>query len=318
MKIFHQIIIIVLGLSLLYVAKDDVLRVYQNIISQDKKEVVNNTLNDAIENKDIVNGIKNDTSETKTVTKPSVVVESPGPLRVASALLGVSTINLSVADTIMFTNKARLNNGNLPALIENSKLNVSAQMKLNDMFARQYFEHESPSGKGASDLADEVSYEYIIIGENLALGNFKNDEALVAAWMASPGHRANILNTKYTQIGVAVGKGTFEGRETWMAVQHFGLPKSACPALDEVLHGVIQANQERIKTMDADLTLRRARIDSGAVYEGKSKNEQIEEYNKLVEIYNLLISETKIKIAEYNTGVNAFNSCITLYTESTS
>src|SRR6185369_15716694 len=117
----------------------------------------------------------------------------------------------------------------LPALKENALLDKAAKKKLDDMFAQQYFEHINPQGKGPSDLAKSVGYDYIAIGENLALGNFKNDAELVQAWMDSPGHRANILNKQYTEIGVAVGQGTYEGKKTWLAVQEFGRPTSSCP-----------------------------------------------------------------------------------------
>ena len=175
------------------------------------------------------------------------------------------------------------------------------------MFMRQYFEHTSPVGVEVSDLGKEVGYEFIIIGENLALGNFKDDQVLVDAWMASPGHRANILNTHYSEIGVAVGKNTFEGRTVWMAVQHFGLPKSACPQADHVLLSFISS-------MESDLSARRSLIDSGAVYQGQTEGEQIKAYNELVDIYNALILETKRKVAEYNKEVRIFNDCVASHT----
>jgi uncharacterized protein YkwD len=49
---------------------------------------------------------------------------------------------------------------------------------------------------GVGDLSKEVGYGYILIGENLALGNFKDEESWWKAWMDSPGHRANIFNNK--------------------------------------------------------------------------------------------------------------------------
>ena len=66
------------------------------------------------------------------------------------------------------------------------------------------------------------NYPYLAAGENLALGDFKNANELVAAWMASPGHRANILNGVYRDIGVATGFDAFEGRKTIIVVQIFG------------------------------------------------------------------------------------------------
>ena len=134
----------------------------------------------------------------------------------------------------------------MPALLENTKLDQSAELKAQDMLKNQYFAHTSPSGMAVGNLAEKVGYEFIAIGENLALGNFENDEALVQAWMDSPGHRANILNSRYQEIGVAVLKGVFEGRTTWLAVQHFGLPLSVCPSPQEGVKLTIDANQNKI------------------------------------------------------------------------
>ena len=96
------------------------------------------------------------------------------------------------------------------------------------MFEKEYFEHKSPSGIGASDIAHDVGYEFILVGENIALGNFDGDEALVQAWMDSPGHRANILNKRYTEIGIAAEKGLYQGKMMWLAVQIFARPMSLC------------------------------------------------------------------------------------------
>ena len=68
----------------------------------------------------------------------------------------------------------------------------------------------------------------------------------MTAWMNSPGHRANILNPHFQEIGVAVGKGMYEGHETWIAVQSFGMPLSACPASDANLKIKIDANNGMI------------------------------------------------------------------------
>jgi uncharacterized protein YkwD len=222
-----------------------------------------------------------------------------------------SNINsLSVDKVIYYTNQNRKDNSALRALTENTDLDRSAEIKVKDMFAEQYFEHVSPSGVSVSDLANEAGYEYVTVGENLALGDFTTNKELVDAWMASPGHRANILNTKYTEIGVAVGRGTYKGQQVWLAVQHFGTPKSSCPAIDETLHVSITTDQAKIDTMNADLATRKSHIDSGGEYNGQSPNQQIETYNSLVAIFNNLVKEVKAKVDTYNAEVRAFNTCV--------
>jgi len=308
MKLSYQILIIVFVVISLFVIKDDMGPIYDRVHSYAEKifKFNDNTLSSSNRDKSKIN---TGAPEAPAVPKKEV---TPGPLRVISNIFTSGSTNgeLSAKNVITITNRNRAENGSLPALKENAKLDASAEIKLKDMFAKQYFEHISPNGIGVSDLGKEVGYEYIIIGENLALGSFTSDKALVDAWMASPGHRANILNKHYTQIGVAVGKGTFEGKTTWLAVQHFGLPKDACPSTDEVLHGKITIDQQRARSMELDMAERRARIDSGAVYEGKTTNEQIEEYNNLVGIYNELVINLKQEINTYNEGIRALNACI--------
>jgi uncharacterized protein YkwD len=221
-----------------------------------------------------------------------------------------STKSLSIDKVIYYTNINRQENGGLVALTENTELDRSAEIKMKDMFAKQYFEHVSPSGVSVSDLANTVGYEYVTIGENLALGDFATDKELVDAWMASPGHRANILNKRYTEIGVAVGRGSYQGRQVWLAVQHFGAPKSTCPIIDEALHSSITTDQTKVDAMNAELATRKNHIDSGGEYNGQSPNQQIEAYNSLVATYNNLVKEVKAKVDTYNAQVRAFNTCV--------
>lgn len=198
----------------------------------------------------------------------------------------------------------------IPPLKESLKLNASAAIKVEDMFKNQYFSHYSPTGQGVGDLAKIVGYDFILIGENLALGNYKDDQSLVLAWMESKGHRENILNEKYQEIGIAVKKGIFEGKETWIAVQHFGLPISACPQPDEKLLAQIEENQNQIEEIEKELTKLRAEIRRARPKWGENFRQKIENYNLLVSEYNSLVSKTQILIENYNNQVSAFNECL--------
>jgi uncharacterized protein YkwD len=293
MKRFYQIVILIFFVLSLLIAKDDVFRVVGNVSSYFDKNIGSPIIELA----------------KKEVALPGKV-DTPGPLRVVSNILSTNNIKLSKDDVIVLTNKYRKDNGNLKPLVENQKLDLSAEKKLQDMFANQYFEHQSPGGKGVGDLGDEVGYKYILIGENLAMGNFKDDASLMGAWEASEGHRANILNIHYTDIGVAVGKGKFEGKDIWMAVQHFGEPRSICPAIDQILYGKIAINQNKISEMEADLTTRRDMINKGVVYQGNTPYEQVDIYNSLIIPYNNLINITKQEIDTYNNQINNFNTCL--------
>ncbi|MBI2096741.1 MAG: hypothetical protein HYT40_01115 [Candidatus Sungbacteria bacterium] len=233
-------------------------------------------------------------------------VLSPPPLR---AVKEAPTSSLTRAGVLQWTNIERKSQGLLP-LSGNAKLDAAAAAKVSDMFARQYFEHVSPAGVAAGDLAKEAGYEYIAIGENLALGNFENDRALVEAWMASPGHRANIMKASYQEIGVGVARGVFEGNRTWLAVQIFGRPRSACPDLDQALKASIEANEAELDLMQGTLAAERKEIEAMRGRSNPAYPSKIEAYNALIAEYNALVLETKNLVGDYNAGVQVFNRCV--------
>lgn len=105
----------------------------------------------------------------------------------------------------------------------NALLQYAAQLKANDMVTKGYFAHTSPTGLTPWHWLTLVGYKYASAGENLAV-NFIESGDVHRAWMNSPGHRQNILNSAYTEIGVASARGTFNGRETTFVVQFFGAP----------------------------------------------------------------------------------------------
>ena len=190
---------------------------------------------------------------------------------------------------------------------------MNAKLKADDMFQSQYFEHVSPTGIDVDGLVKKAGYEYILIGENLAMGNFQNSEKVVEAWMNSPGHRENILNNKYKEIGVAVLEGIYNGRKIWMAVQHFGLPMSYCSKPSEQLKTEIQNSEAQINQAQGYLDILRAKIDTikpKTQEEVDLYNQKVGEYNSDLNQYNLLAEAVKNLINNYNNQVNLFNQCL--------
>lgn len=102
-------------------------------------------------------------------------------------------------------------------------LQQAAQDKANDMALKGYFAHTGPGGITPWYWLEKTGYTYTAAGENLAV-NFVDSQDVVNAWMNSPGHRANILNQNYTEIGIATSKGMYKGREATFVVQFFGRP----------------------------------------------------------------------------------------------
>jgi len=124
------------------------------------------------------------------------------------------------ASIISLTNQKRAENGLAPLTI-NYSLESSASTKANDMLANNYWSHNSPSGKTPWTFIRNAGYKYLFAGENLAEG-YSSGEAIIAAWMASPSHRANILNRNYKEVGVAIISGNLKGKSTILVVEHFG------------------------------------------------------------------------------------------------
>ncbi len=120
------------------------------------------------------------------------------------------------------TNAARISD-NLSSLKTNALLEVAAEDKANDMAKNGYFAHTSPTGITPWYWFEKVGYNFEYAGENLAI-NFIDSKDVMNAWMNSPEHRANILDSHFTQIGIATAEGTYEGRPATFVVQLFGTP----------------------------------------------------------------------------------------------
>lgn len=231
---------------------------------------------------------------------------SPRPLRIGGPESGAVLLQSKIIEE---TNLQRKNNGNLLPLAENSRLNAAAEAKANNMLLKQYFEHISPSGVDAGSLVQSFGYEYIVAGENLILGNFFSEKELVQAWMDSPGHRANILNGKYKEIGVAIIKGIYNGESVWMGVQEFGLSLSSCPSPDAVLKTKIDLDNAQLDFFNTQINEKKNAIENtdkkSPVY-----NQMLHDYNQLIGQYNSLAESVKNNIANYNIQVNNFNNCV--------
>ena len=156
---------------------------------------------------------------------------------VAIVLLSISAgTNLYIKNTNMvatvlpavlvdLTNDARVSN-NEKTLARSSVLDNVARLKANDMARLGYFAHTSPSGVTPWYWFNEAGYSFVYAGENLAI-DFTESVDVENAWLASPTHKANILNSNFSEIGVATVDATYQGRPTTYVVQMFGTPAFA-------------------------------------------------------------------------------------------
>lgn len=101
---------------------------------------------------------------------------------------------------IDLVNQRRAQNG-LSPLKANWQLSRVARMKSQEMHDKHYFSHTSPTYGSPFTMMNNFGIHFTAAGENIAMGQ-TTPEAVMNAWMNSPGHRANILNSSYTQIGV--------------------------------------------------------------------------------------------------------------------
>lgn len=81
------------------------------------------------------------------------------------------------------------------------ELSRVAKTKSQDMVSKNYFSHQSPTYGSPFDMMKQFGISYKTAGENIASGQ-RSAAEVMASWMNSPGHRANILNGKYTHLGV--------------------------------------------------------------------------------------------------------------------
>lgn len=104
------------------------------------------------------------------------------------------------SEVVRLVNEIRVENG-LKPLTENWELSRVARYKSQDMVDNRYFSHTSPTYGSPFQMIRAFGLSFRSAGENIAYGQ-RTPQAVVNAWMNSSGHRANILNTSYTQIGV--------------------------------------------------------------------------------------------------------------------
>lgn len=137
------------------------------------------------------------------------------------SVLGVEA-TVTSGELLSGTNAERAKNS-LQPLRYSEQLSGAAYLKAQDMFARQYWAHNAPDGTTPWQWFAKVDYNYAYAGENLAK-NFTTASAATSAWMASPEHRKNMLDSHYSDIGLAVVDGVLQGKQTKLIVALFGSP----------------------------------------------------------------------------------------------
>jgi uncharacterized protein YkwD len=106
-------------------------------------------------------------------------------------------------------NAQRVANGVGPLVVD-AALTQVARQRAQDMASKGYFSHTSPTGQTAFSLLNASGYSYSLAGENLARNNYPDDQTVSTAmtgFMNSPAHRVNVLETKFTRVGIGMAVG---------------------------------------------------------------------------------------------------------------
>jgi len=119
-------------------------------------------------------------------------------------------VKITPESVLAATNASRALEG-LKPLRNDPMLDQVAKTRAEDMVARHYFSHIDPDGQRTFDILKVSDYMFLDFGENLAVA-FHDATTMQQAWVASDGHRANILNTGFTRSGVGVATGDFHGQ----------------------------------------------------------------------------------------------------------
>ena len=109
-----------------------------------------------------------------------------------------------------------------PPLVESRKLNEAAVDHARDMVKKKFFEHRGSDGSQPKDRVLRTGYKSRLTGENIAMGP-ESAEEVVDGWLDSPGHCANIMDSRFVDIGVGLATGKKRGQIYW--VQTFGAPR---------------------------------------------------------------------------------------------
>jgi uncharacterized protein YkwD len=150
-------------------------------------------------------------SPRRTSRPPASAKASPSP--VDTGIAGYE------ATVLTLVNQQRAKAG-CPALTRDSRLATAARAHSADMAAHGYFDHTTPSGVSAAQRITNAGYRWSSMGENIAEGQ-RTPADVMTAWMNSAGHRANILNCGYRNIGVGLA---YDAHHTPFWTQDFAAP----------------------------------------------------------------------------------------------
>jgi len=158
-----------------------------------------------------------ETTTKKPTTSVETTTETTTAASTSTTTNNTQTDNTQAAQVLALVNKERAKE-NLAPLKLNTALTKVAQLKSEDMKNKNYFNHTSPTYGSPFAMMQQFGINYKYAGENIAKGQ-KTAEAVVTAWMNSEGHRKNIMNKNFTEMGLGYVKSGSTTYWTQMFIQ---------------------------------------------------------------------------------------------------
>ena len=169
--------------------------------------------------------VKQPTTTAAVPAKPTTAASAPAkptaaaPVKPTTTAPAANSLGAYENQVVTLVNQERAKAGLAP-LKTNAKLAGVAERKAEDLRDKNYFAHNSPTYGSPFDMMKQFGITYTSAGENIAKGQ-KTPAEVMNGWMNSPGHKANIMNANYTEIGVGYVTDS-NGTTYW--VQHFIRP----------------------------------------------------------------------------------------------
>jgi uncharacterized protein YkwD len=138
-----------------------------------------------------------------------LVVLSAGTARSAAAGNRATAFAGTIEDDVLTLINGERAGAGLPVLERIADADQAASLRAADMAAGGYLGHVSRTGIGAARLLEDLGVPYRLVGENIARSNYPLDQLVPvvhAAWMASPGHRQNVLDGRYHRVGIGAAR----------------------------------------------------------------------------------------------------------------
>jgi hypothetical protein len=190
------------------------------------------------------------------VIEPEDLIVVDDPEVIDLMYLGCPDYQSFETEVIRLTNKERQERAIHP-LTRNEYLNQSALIHTLDMVEHQFVSHTGSDGSGVAQRVSRTGYRWAVVGENLAMGQHTPEE-VVQCWMDSPGHRRNILNDRFLEIGVAYIEGVIRSNGViWRGgywTQNFGtylletqLRPRAIKRIQQALLSLVRPQEEELE-----------------------------------------------------------------------